>query len=333
MKMLKQQKTLPYSFIKHCFLAAVGLIMTTASIAETAPPKPKINIYLREMVGSPDLKDTAWQCDKPNEGNPSWDLKNCAPYPMGNDPSLFLTGNKLEERPAQSFTLGTDKLYCTIESEFNDGANKNIELKSCDTDNASCAGAKDDEKQNPFKPCSDLTIADPSKFPQSDYPGCIGKTDQLPSQCRGLTSIVGQHTYAQRFNFKGWGIEQGYCAGTEKTRVLIYATTNDAMKAASADYADFGTLDMAISDKAGDLNPTNSACKWTGAPNITVSVPIAQDGVTVRGSACKLIPDTMYYINVKPTRNRTAECGLGSPLNCQFSIYTKAVPIRTSSCR
>ena len=217
------------------------------------------------------------------------------------------------------------------------------------TASASCAGVLDSaegQKQpeplppgslppKPLKPCADLTIANESQYKQSEYPNCIGKgeldennkwKDAYPTACRGATSIVGQHTYAQRFYFTGWGTEQGYCAGTENTRALIYATTNDAMKAASEDYADFGTLDMAISKSAGDLNPADSDCKWTGTSNINVSVPIAQAGAKVRGRACKLTPGTMYYINVKPSGNKTAQCGLSSPLSCQFSLYTNAVP-------
>jgi len=360
MKTLEQHPPSPYSLIKHCLLGA-SLIITAISTAYSSP----LNIYIGEMSGSPELNHTAWSCDKTGEQDNSWQLRDCRSQEnddsiiLSNNQltirnGLFFTDDgavvpRKEESLVLSIEDGAVKLSCAISAEFLDAAKEitGIALKSCTDDSvptptstptptandesptasASCAGAQDQTGQNPLKPCADLTIANEHQSKQSEYPGCVGNTTGFkPTECRGRTSIVGQHTYAQRFYFTGWTTEQGYCAGTENTRALIYATTNDAMNVASADFADFGTLDMAISKTPGDLNPADSACKWTGTSNITVSVPIAQDGAKVRGSACKLTPGTMYYINVKPSGNKTAQCGSSSPLSCQFSLYTNAIP-------
>lgn len=160
----------------------------------------------------------------------------------------------------------------------------------------------------------------------------MGKPSTFPTACRGVTSIVGQHTYAERFDFKGWSTAEGFCPGTENTKAYVYATTNDAMDAASFDYARYGSLDFAISELAGDMNPQDGACKWKGAANGTVGISVSQAGAKERPGTCRLTPGKMYYINVKPFGGETANCGSG-PIPCLFSIYTSGLPSPSKYCR
>jgi hypothetical protein len=104
------------------------------------------------------------------------------------------------------------------------------------------------------------------------------------------------------------------------------------MDAASLDYARYGSLDFAISEIAGEMNPLNRACKWIGTANGTVGISISQAGAAERPGTCRLTPGKMYYINVKPFGGETANCGSGS-IPCLFSIYTSGVPVPSQYCR
>lgn len=331
--------------------------MIATCMIGSAHANNEVRIFI-DQLDNATLTDKIYTCSKADGNNESWQLNNCRVEQ--NDDSVLLKSNELiikngdflTNSNAVIFPLGGETikinvseltppdLSCEILAKFQDNPN-GIAIKKCSTvrivnvedkspsPNASCAGIQDQISQNPFKACNDLTIANESNFKQSEYPGCMGKPDVFPTQCRGDAAIVGQHTYAQRFDFQGWTKDQGFCEGTEKSRVTIYATTNDAMNTSAPNYENFGTLDMAISEIPGDLNPSDSACRWNGEPAFTVSVAITQAGT--QANTCKLTPGKKYYINVKPFGKNTTQCSATNG-NCRFSLYTNAVPVKSTNC-